>query len=193
MARPREFDLDVVVDKAMEVFWRQGYAAASVQDLVETTGVNRASLYSVFGDKRSLYLRSLARYRDQVVPGRMAILERPDASLPEIREYFEGVVTDLVDDMERKGCLMVNCAVELASNDPEIAASIASHFHRLEYALHAALERACELGELSCAERTQSYARLLVASAQGLIVIGKSQPRRELLLDVVHTTLGSLN
>lgn len=192
MARPREFDPDTVVDRAMEVFWRRGYVGASVQDLVETTGVNRASLYATFGDKRSLYLRSLARYRERIVPGRMAILERPGASIPEIRAYFEALVADLVADASRKGCLMVNCAVEMAAEDPEIAARISSHFHHLEYALHAALQNAAECGEITREDRVRSYARLLVACAQGLAVLGKSQPRRELLLDIVHTTLDSL-
>jgi len=191
MARPREFDPDTVVDRAMEVFWRRGYVGASVQDLVETTGVNRASLYATFGDKRSLYLRSLARYRDRIVPGRLAILERPGASTPEVREYFEALVADLVAS-SRKGCLLVNCAVELAAEDPEIAARVSSHFHHLEHALHAALVRGHERGEITREDRLRSYARLLVACAQGLAVLAKSQPRRELLLDIVHTTLDSL-
>ncbi len=62
MARPREFDRDQVVDRAVEVFWRQGFEATSIQDLVEATGLNRGSLYNTFGDKAGLFEAALERY-----------------------------------------------------------------------------------------------------------------------------------
>src|ERR1700730_2144482 len=77
MARQKEFDRDEVLHKAMEVFWSRGYEASSIQDLVKRMGINRQSLYDTFGDKHTLYLQALDRYRE--VEGRkiVELLEQP--------------------------------------------------------------------------------------------------------------------
>lgn len=192
MARPREFEPEEAVTKAMNVFWRKGYTGTSVQDLVEQTGVNRASLYAVFRDKHSLFLRVLARYCRDVVPGRMGILEHPDASLPQIRAYFEAVTGDLACQRDHRGCLMVNSAIELAPRDPEVARRVRAHLGRLERAFASALHRAAARGQIADRRSIPAYARFLVGTAQGLMVVGKASPSSQLLRDIVERTLQAL-
>ena len=97
VGRPRRFDPDAVVDGAMRTFWERGYRDTSVERLVEVTGVNPGSLYNAFeGGKRGLFMESLQRYSDLVVPEKLGALEAPEASLAEVRAYFDGLVEDLL-------------------------------------------------------------------------------------------------
>src|ERR1700754_4364183 len=122
MGRPRRFDPDAVVDGAMRTFWERGFRDTSVERLVEVTGVNPGSLYNAFdGGKRGLFMESLQRYSDFVVPEKLGALEAEDAGLPEVRAYFDGLVQDLSTPEGRAGCLMVNSTVELAAADTEVS------------------------------------------------------------------------
>lgn len=189
MPRPREFEPEDVVAKAMDLFWRKGYQATSVQDLVDETGINRASLYAAFGDKHGLFLRTLAHYARSVVPLRAGILEQPDASLPQIREYFTAVVNDFSGFGHGRGCLMVNSAIELAVHDPEIADRVADHLEQLEASFAGALGQALERGEIPESSNVPALARFLMATAQGLMVVGKANPDPRLLNDIVDGAL----
>ena len=92
MPRPKAFDPDDVLHKAMQVFWERGYEATSMQDLVDCMGINRFSLYSTFGDKHQLFLAALARYRDKVVARLVDELEWSDAGLAAIRQFFTRLI-----------------------------------------------------------------------------------------------------
>jgi len=103
MARPKEFDCDVVLDKAMALFWRQGYEATSIQDLVTHMGINRQSLYDTFGSKRQLYLAVMDRYIDRVVSRRLTVVNASSAATGAIRQFFSDVVAFAVSDKDNKG------------------------------------------------------------------------------------------
>src|SRR5205085_6384190 len=112
MARPRQFDPEDVLDRSMHAFWERGYHETSVDDLVNATGVRPGSLYNAFpGGKHGLFLQALGRYSDLVVPEKLGALERRDAGLAELRDYFDGLVDDLTRPEGRIGCLMVNSAM----------------------------------------------------------------------------------
>src|SRR5437764_15222274 len=116
MGRPRQFDPDEVLERSMHEFWRRGYHETSVDNLVGATGVQPGSLYNAFhGGKRELFLGSLERYSALVVPEKLGALERPAASVGEVRAYFDGLVVDLMSPQGRMGCLMVTSAVEAAA------------------------------------------------------------------------------
>src|SRR2546423_8440138 len=149
MARPRQFDPDEVLERSMHQFWRRGYRDTSVDDLVEATGVRPGSLYGAFrGGKRELFMGSLARYSKLVVPEKLGALERPGASLPELRAYFDGLVGDLLTAEGRMGCLMVNSAVELAAQDAEVREAASGHMARLKRNAKRALQNAKRRGEI---------------------------------------------
>jgi len=177
----------------MRAFWEHGYHETSVEDLVEATGVRPGSLYNTFrGGKRELFLGSLQRYSKLVVPEKMGALERPGASVGELRAYFDGLVEDLMSAEGRMGCLMVNTAMELAADDSEVAGVIRGHIGRLERNATRALRNAKRRGEVSKDVRPAAKATQLMATAMGLMVVGKTNPGREVLETIVDTAFAEL-
>src|SRR5215831_12121173 len=149
MARPRQFDPEHVLERSMHEFWRRGYHDTSVDDLVAATGVRPGSLYNAFrGGKRELFFGSLDRYAALVVPEKLGALERPGASVAEVRAYFDGLVEDLMTPEGRVGCLMVNSAIELAAQDSEVSTIVRGHMARLERNAARALRNAKRRGEV---------------------------------------------
>src|SRR3712207_3633301 len=108
MARHKEFDRDEALQRAMEVFWSRGYEAASVGELVKHMGINRQSLYETFGDKHSLYLAALDRYREVEGAKMYGVLEGPGSVKRALRELFEGVIEGALGEGGRRGCLVGN-------------------------------------------------------------------------------------
>src|ERR1700761_2243502 len=94
MARPREFDRDVALDRAIGVFWANGFAATSTEDLTAAMGIGRQSLYNAFGDKRRLYLEALGAYQARSVGGHLARLNGPVSPLEGVRDLLLGLIPD---------------------------------------------------------------------------------------------------
>src|SRR5215468_3840815 len=108
MARPREFDVDDALDRATQVFWSRGYEGTSVQDLVDALGVNRASLYSTFGDKAQLFAAVLERYGELVNGVVSRTLAPPAAGAAAVRAWFKALIEAATDPRGPKGCLLIN-------------------------------------------------------------------------------------
>jgi TetR/AcrR family transcriptional regulator, transcriptional repressor for nem operon len=194
MARPRQFDPDDVVDRSMHAFWEHGYHETSVDDLVRATGLRPGSLYNAFqGGKRELFLSSLDRYSRLVVPEKLGALERPGASVAEVRAYFDGLVSDLLSPEGRMGCLMVNSAMELAVEDSEVAKVVRDHMTRLERNAERALRNAKRRREIPPHIRPAAKATQLMATGMGLMVVGKTNPGREVLETIVDTAFADLS
>ena len=174
MARPKAFEPEAVLEKAMRLFWKKGFAATSVQDLVERMGINRFSLYDTFGDKRALYLAALDRYQEQRNEGLVRILEDTDDGLAAICRYFEQLATDFGDGADGHGCFVQQATLELAGRDADVAARVRTFHLRQEKAIHAALKRAQAEGRLPERRNLRDLARFLYAAGQGLIVMGRS-------------------
>ncbi len=171
----------------MHEFWEHGYHDTSVDALVEATGVRPGSLYSAFhGGKRELFLGSLERYAKLVVPQKLGALERPGASVAEVRAYFDGLIADLMSPEGRIGCLMVNSAMELAAVDSEVAKVVRGHMDRLERNARRALRNAKRRGEIPAHIDPAAKATQLMATGMGLMVVGKTNPGREVLDAIVN-------
>ena len=179
MPRPKSFDPDEVLDRAMRVFWKKGYASTSIADLTEAMSINKFSLYGTFGDKRSLFLAALDRYSGRVVGTLLSDLETEDAGLAEIRQYFTAIVHGATHLQECPGCLMTNTAAELAPGDAEIRTKVRKHFGRMRRAFRCALGNASERGELVPKASTDLLARHLVGSSQSIALAARTLPRRE--------------
>lgn len=193
MARVKEFDPEAALDAALELFWQQGYEATSVADLVEHLGIGRASLYDTFGSKHELYLKALRRYLQTRNPDPIALLSRPGPVLPAVRALVEQYAEEAACDRLRRGCLLVNAAVERLPGDPEVARVVSFSWDALEVALTSALTRAQAQGELPGDRDPRALARFLLVVLQGLRVVGKGAPDPERLRDAARQALRLLD
>ena len=136
MGRPREFDVDDALDRAMRVFWAKGYQGASLDDLLAAMGIGRGSLYKAFGDKRSLYLAELQRYDAEIVDH--AVRRLCDAAGGDGRARIARLLHDDIDAVEhgddRYGCFLCNASVDQAPHDPAVAEAVRRSIDRLDAA-----------------------------------------------------------
>ncbi len=192
MGRTKEFDPDRALDDAMSLFWRRGFEATSMADLVGGLGVARASLYATFGDKHSLYLKALDRYVERRDPAIVERLSAPGSPLAAVRAFVQGYGAEIAADEEHRGCLVVNSAVERLPGDAEAARRVRSSWQTLEVALTSALSRARAEGELAAGADPRALARFLVVVLQGLRVVGKADPGGPLVRDGLAQALAAL-
>jgi TetR/AcrR family transcriptional repressor of nem operon len=175
MARPREFDEGAVLDAAVLCFWKQGYEATSVRDLVGHTGITAASLYNAFGDKRSLYEKALDHYVEESIAERIRRCE----SLPPLRAieaFFEEIVKRSLNDRDRKGCMLVNAALDVASHDPAFRKVIAEVLD----------------GTITRSLAAATLAQNLLGVLMGIRVLARVRPERALLEGVAAPALARL-
>jgi TetR/AcrR family transcriptional regulator, transcriptional repressor for nem operon len=189
VARTKEFDPEAALRAALELFWEQGYEATSMADLVERTGVARASIYATFGGKRELYLKALDRYGELTDPGLLAGLSRPGPVLPAVRALVERYADEAAGEGGSRGCFVVNTAVELAPHDPLAARRVQANWDFLETALTSALMRAQAQGELAAGRDPRALARFLLVLLQGLRVMGKAATEPDRLRDAAAQAL----
>jgi len=192
MARPREFDETQVLQRALELFWAQGYEATSVDDVCRVTGLSRSSLYHSFGSKRAVLDATLAVYEDGSARRIAALLDEVRPIQDGLRAFFMGFVDDAVDGDGRRGCFIGNCTGELAGRDPAAADRLTRSLQRIEAVLHTALQRAQADGELAADTDITALARFLMAQAQGLRLVAKARPGRAVLEDIVRVALTSV-
>jgi TetR/AcrR family transcriptional regulator, transcriptional repressor for nem operon len=188
--RTKEFEPLEALDAAMELFWRKGYEAASMRELLDAMGIGRGSLYDTFGDKHALFLAALDRFQEVRTSWVEEVLA--GSGLDGVREVFRRSVEGLVEFEPRRGCLLANSAVELAPHDPEVAGRISRYVQRTEEAFEGALVRAREEGEIPADSDPKALARFLVNTLHGMRVLARAGSERETLEDIVHVTLGSL-
>lgn len=192
MPRTKEFDPEVALDKAMHVFWHKGYEATSMEDLLEAMDLNRGSLYDTFGDKRQLFLKALERYCGGI-SGRIRILEQPGSALSAIRTFIETMAAGLLADPARRGCLLVNTAMELAPHEKEVGAQVSRVVGFIEESFFNALSRAKKQGELKKGQDPRALARYLTGMMQGLVVMYKAGASPAAVHDILNTGLSVLD
>lgn len=192
--RSKDFEPDEIADAAMRVFWQRGYAATSVQDLVEGTGLSRSSLYSTFENKQGLYQEALRRYQ-AVSDANLSLLAGAGTVRDILKEYLSRVVEDEVSNSKRLGCLAANAALELGGHDPAVAELLAQNFRRMQKALEALLRKGQKAGEIAADKDPRALARFLLNTVQGMRVLGKgtaAAQRRQCLQDVVEVALSTV-
>jgi len=121
MVRPREFDRNAALERAMKVFWAKGYAATSTDELLDAMKIGRQSLYNAFGDKRRLYLEALDTYQRQTTAGHLKRLSDPFSPSEGILDLLIGLVAE-DDELRAMGCMGVGSVGEFGASDPELAA-----------------------------------------------------------------------
>lgn len=191
MARPKEFDRDVALDRAMTVFWSKGFAATSTDDLLTAMQIGRQSMYDSFGDKRRLYLEALARYQQGSVDGHIARLRGKQSPLAGVEAMLAGVVAEERAVRER-GCMGVGAVSEFGCSDPEVSRLRAASERRLRAALVARLEAARAAGELRAGLDVEIATMFIGTAMQGLQVGARAGSPVKALRDVARFAIASL-
>ncbi|WP_151734267.1 TetR/AcrR family transcriptional regulator ['Paenibacillus yunnanensis' Narsing Rao et al. 2020] len=191
MARSKEFDVDDVLGKAMDIFWRQGYENTSMQDLVAGMGIHKRSMYDTFGDKHTLYLKAMDRYAKSFAARTYGPLEAVPSVKEAVRRLFEAVAYRA--EHEPKGCLLVNSAVELSLSDPEVADRVNDAFSGTEKVLEQLIAKGQASGEITAGLPAAALAACLHNALVGLRVMVKTAPDKEKLQAVIDTTLAILD
>lgn len=193
MGRPRAFDKTQVLDKAVQVFWAQGYEAASLAELTRAMGISRSSFYATFGTKRDLFLAALRRYGETTQDWRVDLLEGDTPGAAAIRTVIEAAVAAALADGRARGCLLGNAAAEVSAGDPLIGKRIRAALARMARAYHAAVVRGQAAGDISRRHDPRALARFLLSSVTGLGIVGKANPDRAVLEDIARVTLAALD
>jgi TetR/AcrR family transcriptional regulator, transcriptional repressor for nem operon len=191
MPRPREFDEPTVLEAAMRCFWNRGFEQTSMRDLAGEMGITSASLYNAFGDKRSLYRRALDYYLEQSVRDRVARLS-PLPPFSALRAFFDEIVERSVIDKQRRGCMLVNSALELAPYDPEFQKLVADEMIFIESFFLRCVAAAQEEGTITTRRPADELAKLLLSVLLGIRVLARTRPQRAVLESAANGALGLL-
>ncbi len=192
MARTKEFDENEVLDKALNLFWCRGYNGTSMQDLVDGLGISRSSLYDTYGDKHTLFLTTLERYRTMQAAAMIRMVENATSVRDTIRDLFRFAVGETVADKLQKGCFMVNSAVEVAATDKKVAAIVNRNMQDIESAFCKAIEKGQQRGEITTRHNARSLSRFIFNTFSGLRVAARSGADKKVFEDVVEVALSVL-
>jgi TetR/AcrR family transcriptional repressor of nem operon len=176
VSRPRRFDEQHVVDRAMELFWTKGYEATSISDLTAELGVHPGTIYRTFGDKHALFLRALARYRDSQACALAPALLAGGPVLPLLRAVLVGFIELAAEQEEPRGCLAANTVGELLPGDEEVTRGVAGILIAVEDGFLQGLRAAARQGEIADTLDLPGCAAMLTMLVQGLQVLVKADP-----------------
>lgn len=186
MARPRTFAEDETLARLTDAFWARGYDGCSVQDLEEATGLNKQSLYRVWGDKRGMYLAALRAYERRMLAA-LEALEGTEPARARLGRIFDRAIRRAVEEGDRRGCFLCNAAVDQAPTCPRTGAQVRAMIGEIEAAFAAALAR-----EMPDEAARAACARGLVAGYFGLRVLVKAGLPEPALRDAADAALAPL-
>ncbi|RSN64815.1 TetR/AcrR family transcriptional regulator [Actinomadura sp. WAC 06369] len=192
--RPRAFDKEQALERALLLFWSRGYGATSVQDLVDALAVERGSLYGAFGDKRSFYLAAVRLYWDTYERRLVAALEDGPV-LPALREVLATPARahEYASDVGvPRGCMIGNTTAELVPEDAEAGEIVARSHTRFTGIVADALRRAQATGEVTRDAAPEAQAQLLLFTVQGLSLVSRTGLDTSTALAAVDTLIDSL-
>jgi TetR/AcrR family transcriptional regulator, transcriptional repressor for nem operon len=192
MARPKEFDPKRALAKAMNLFWTLGYENTSLEALLKEMGIARQSLYDTFGDKRALYLKAMAHYRDQTNGEMQKMLNE----VPLVRDGFAkllyGMAAETREQHER-GCLLLSANLQRNPKDAVVRDLLRDNQARVEAIFAQALARAQKQGELSSRDEPAALARFFVVTIQGMRAMARLKSDRKALEQVARVALAVFN
>lgn len=193
MPRTKQFNEEEVLQKAVEIFWKKGFHATSMDDLVKHLGINRASLYDTFGGKKQIFEKAVSKY---IADNTLLINEffsKPLSVKEGLLKFFQLVVQSSVADTDLKGCLVVNTSVESIPDDQEIVEILAGNKHNFENIFYQVLKKGQEEGEIDPQKNIKAISVYLVTLFNGLKVAARLKPDEAELNAVVKTGLAVLD
>ncbi|MFD3307205.1 TetR/AcrR family transcriptional regulator [Streptomyces sp. NPDC058694] len=192
--RPREFDKEQTLARALELFWSRGYGATSVQDLVDALAVERGSLYGAFGDKRRFYLDAVRLYWEVYERHLTTALDTAPL-LPALREILThpARLDELISDVGvPQGCLVGNTTAELVPQDAEATEVVTRSYRRFTEIVTDALRRAQAAGEVTANSSPEAQAQLLLYIVQGLSLVSRAGLDQSAALAAIDTAVDGL-
>ncbi|KAB8197104.1 TetR family transcriptional regulator [Nonomuraea phyllanthi] len=192
MGRPKKFDPDVAVDRAMDVFWRKGYGGTTPQDLVDALGIGKGSLYNTFGSKHALFEAALKRYRDSQATALVEMLERPGPVKERLRNVLRLLCEMDLSDPDQRGCMAVNTAAELGRADESAAELVRRMLDRSEDAFRALVEEGQRAGEIDAGRDARAIGSLLANTVVGMRLLARVADGPDRLYRVIDGVVDSL-
>ncbi|RFZ85712.1 TetR/AcrR family transcriptional regulator [Mucilaginibacter terrenus] len=193
MARTKDFDEEEVLGKAVCLFWHKGYNGTSMQELVDTLGISRSSLYDTYGDKHTLYVKALQFYQSGSGGQMCNIISNAESAKEAIKKLLEFTTVNLLNDVQQKGCFMVNAEVEVAPHDVEVKALISQNNQLLEDTFCHAIKKGQDSGEINGKQDARALARFIMNVVKGMRVTAKSSTDKAIFDDIINTTLTVFN
>ena len=193
MARVREFDSEEALEKALELFWRKGYAETTMRDVVAYTGVAHAGLYSAFGSKRALFMKALLHHRNTTMARLLSNLKLLEAGRAELEQFFETLLHIIKTGDFQNGCFMLNTAIEFGGEDNDIMVNVHAHIEQMVHAFQGALERARERGEVRADLDPRATAEFFVSVFNGTAAFARAREPYERIERSVRTALKELD
>ncbi len=193
MPRIKQFDKEAVLEKAKQLFWKQGYHATSIQNLVDHLGINRASLYNTFGGKNQLYEMAFQSYREENIKylkDRLAQFEKIKDGL---RQFFRARIKENINDPDKKGCFVINCTTEYLPHHKEILSELVTNKKEFQNIMEETLERGKDRGEFNANMDAKEVAQYLFTFFSGLQIAGKVKPDRKELFQTLDLGLQVLD
>ena len=191
MPRKKEYNPEEVIEKAMQVFWAQGYSGTSMRNLQEEMGINLFSIYAGFANKKGVFLESLKRYMQLNKQVILLPLLESQGDIEDIRCFFEGFITSVKSGQTPNGCLFANTAMELGAADEEVAIQLQLFFQFLKGAYQGLLKKAQELGNIGQEVDLSQYANYLVGVTEGLALVAKVWDEQS-IEDFIQVALSTL-
>jgi len=179
MSRNKNYTDEVVLERAMNVFWTNGFEGTSVRLLEKEMGINQFSIYSSFKNKKNLFIQSIHKYKEHVIRHRFSSLLQENAGLAELKQFL-------------KGCLIVNTATELGSKDADIAREVNAYYDFIRNMLRKVLENAVRKNEIPADTNINQQANFFLGVMQGVSVAHKTMNESQ-ISDFIHTALDQLN
>ncbi|MCB2353309.1 TetR/AcrR family transcriptional regulator [Clostridium estertheticum] len=191
MGRSKEFDENVVLQKAMELFWEQGYEKTSLSDLVEHMGIHRRSLYDTFGDKHTLFLKTIDCYNELIKNKIQIEILHAETSKQAIQFIFDFMIEGYED--RQWGCLIVNSATEMALRDKEVEEKTEEAFMQMEHFLADLVRKGQQTGEFSCDYDAEVLAEILQNTLLGIRVLLRTTASKEKMHRIADFLVNLLN
>ena len=187
----KQFDPDVALEMAVQLFWSNGYASTGMAELQAQMGIGRKSLYDTFGNKRELFIKALRLYAKTVPSQLVNELNKDGSPLKNVRETMR-MLEEWHSLPDSTGCLYGSSMAQFGTSDPEMAEILRHHVNSLEQAFYDAFKRAQEVGELDDKVNIRDLARMYEGIHQGLALIGQVHATPEVTRSIVNASLTML-
>ncbi|NCN09942.1 MAG: TetR/AcrR family transcriptional regulator [Leptospira sp.] len=189
MSRTKEFEPNIVLDKAMHLFWYRGYNATSMQELVNHLGISRSSLYESFGDKKELYVNCLRKYRNEYTEQMLQKLQNTESLPLTLEKILKYIIEDSLHAKQQLGCFMINATLEFGGEEKEIAKIIEENNNSMLSTLITSIQNAQLKKQINTRYSAEALSHFFMNAISGLRILGSTCKDEKTLEESAKITL----